>query len=394
MASQSTLLDDPSGCPELSYLSINVFYVQKNTDIKSCRSNCRSVDVDILYPTSYLLDNNSSEHPSTDRSLEESMEQAKNHSLSPKDTLKPFDHSSHELSSLINNCSLTRDKSFFPFLSLPIEIRLKIYLLLLPPRHHKVTTQVPHNGYYFPPTSIPIFSAQSFYPISPDRPDKLTTYKVLTANSHIDHPNPSIHTRILSVCKQTKQEAEEVLYGNVDSIWDFGMNIDAIKPFWLDRSPSARGWVRNLRIARESLRPTICTPRDVVWEDVCKLMINELRGLRTLDLTTWTDAAVSNHLPRFDLSEISEAPPSSGEHEARRISTEKSSTLNLHEWKFTERLLEHEGLRSAKITWWEFKEAAKVFLVKWMLESCLLTEEMIKEGEVVQGVVVWNGNKA
>ncbi|KAB8289641.1 hypothetical protein EYC80_010555 [Monilinia laxa] len=225
------------------------------------------------------------------------------------------------------------------------------------------------------------------------QPEKLTTYKVLTANSDIDHPNPSIHTRILSVCKQTKQEAEEVLYGNEDNIWDFGMNIDAVKPFWLDRSPSARGWVRNLRIAREILGPTIYTPGDVVWEDACELIINELRGLRTLDLTIWGDAAVSNHLPGFDSSEMSEAS-SSEDHEVQKPLMNNSSTLDIREWGFTKRLLEREGLRRAKVTLWGFRRGVKMFLAKWMLESCLLTDEMIREGEVVQGVVVWNGKRA
>ncbi|ESZ96431.1 hypothetical protein SBOR_3163 [Sclerotinia borealis F-4128] len=393
---------DASGCPELSILSINVFYSQKDINIKQCESNCRSLEVDILY-SSHSLDYYPLEQSSTDKKSEQIMEQAKN-PLIPADRPIPFESLSHDItSSLINNSTSTSSQSSFPFLSLPIEIRLKIYLLLLPPRHHKITTQIPHNGYYFPPTSIPCFAAQSFYPVHPNTPQKLTTYKILSANSHTDHPNPSIHTRILSVCKQTKEEAEEVLYGNGKSIWDFGMNIEAMNPFWHDRSQGARAWIRNLRIAREiPMTAEICAGRDVVWDDVCRLIMRELSGLRYLDLTVWGNAITASRLEGLLASRISQVLPlDEGEVEVKdeddeaqkqREKVKHERDIYEWEWGYTRKLLEHGGLSSAKVTWWGFREGVKTFLAKWMLESESLTEEMVREGDVVQGVKIWNGS--
>jgi hypothetical protein len=45
-------------------------------------------------------------------------------------------------------------EQFFPFLSLPFELRLKIYALVLPSRTHTIVTQYPHNGYYYSRTSM------------------------------------------------------------------------------------------------------------------------------------------------------------------------------------------------------------------------------------------------
>ncbi|KAF7860734.1 hypothetical protein EAF04_008252 [Stromatinia cepivora] len=382
MASQFSFLKNPSRCPELSMLSINVFYAQKDINIKRCKSNCRSIEVDILYP-SCPLDYNSLEHTSTDMD-------GKNPCLSPADALTPCEHSSHES---INHLASASGKSYFPFLSLPIEIRLKIYLLLLPPRHHKITTQIPHNGYYFPPICIPARAAQSFYPISPDNPEKLTTYKTLSANSHIDFPNPSIHTRILSVCQQIQEEAEEVLYGNENSIWDFGVNIEAVNPFWRDRSQGARAWIRNLKVAREIPELKIYAGIDVVWENLCETITHELSGLRCLDLTVWGGTGDKSFLQNFDSFETTQLSSTGDDNEAQRSMENLRNRRNLHEWDYTRKLLAHDGLRSAKVTWWEFRTGAKTFMAKWMLENRLWTEDMIREGAVVQDVAIWNGER-
>ncbi|TGO27694.1 hypothetical protein BPAE_0038g00400 [Botrytis paeoniae] len=283
----------------------------------------------------------------------------------------------------------------FPFLSLPIEIRLKIYLLLLPPRHHKITTQIPHNGYYFLPKCLPLCAAQSFYPISPDTPEKLTTYKVLSANSHTDHPNPSIHTRILSVCKQTKVEAEEVLYGNGNSIWDFGMHIEAVQPFWTDRSQGARVWARNLKIAREvsELGMGASASVDVVWGNFCGFITRELLGLENLDLTVWGNPWMEESLDSSEVVEMGDAMLLDGDGvgEVRKSAMKSREMWTLRDWEYMKELLAHEGLRSAKVTCWGFREGVKSSWAKWMLESRSLLEEMVREGEVVQDVLVWNG---
>lgn len=362
------------GYPESDLLSIKVFYAQKEANLRPCKGNCRSIEVDILYPSLYLLNCESFEYTDSDTdSTETIMEQAKNPSLNPENPLNQFE--SHALSSPIHESTSILGQSCFPFLSLPIENRLKIYLFLLPPRHHKITSQVPHNGYYFSPISIPLYAARSFYPISSSNPQKLTTYKVLSANSHRDYPNPSIHTRILSVCKQSKEEAEEVLYGNANSTWDFGMSIEAIQPFWLDRSQSARGWARNLRIAKE-LPGKVCDEQDPVWDDACELVTNQFSGLRHVDLTVWGVSILEAPVMALLASGFLRSDKEEEDKLAR-----KQAERDLVYWESTRKLLDHEGLRSAKITWWKFGEGVKSFLAKWMLESALLTEEMVREGQ-------------
>ncbi|KAF5867547.1 uncharacterized protein Bfra_010522 [Botrytis fragariae] len=390
MTSKSYLLENPSRYPELSTLSMNIFYAQKNKAIKQCKSNCRNIDVDILYPTSYPFNCDSSKQSNRDTELRESM------SFSPVDTLALSEYSSHDFSSPINNINSMANPSF-PFLSLPIEIRLKIYLLLLPPRHHKITTQIPHNGYYFPPKCLPLCAAQSFYPISPDTPERLTTYKVLSANSHTDHPNPSIHTRILSVCKQTKLEAEEVLYGNGNSIWDFGMHIEAVQPFWTDRSQGARRWAQNLKIAREVLELGVDASAgasvDMVWGNFCRFITCELLGLKNLDLTVWGNPWVEESLNSSEVIEMGDEMSLDGDdvREVRKSAMKSREMWTLRDREYMKELLAHEGLRSAKVTCWGFREEVKSSWAKWMLESRSLMEEMVREGEVVQDVLVWNG---
>ncbi|KAM0305004.1 hypothetical protein ACHAO8_011268 [Botrytis cinerea] len=317
-------------------------------------------------------------------------------SFSPVDALALSEYSSHDFSSPINNLKSMANQSF-PFLSLPTEIRLKIYLLLLPPRHHKITTQIPHNGYYFPPKCLPLCAAQSFYPISPDTPEKLTTYKVLSANFHTDHPNPSIHTRILSVCKQTKEEAEEVLYGNGNSIWDFGMNIEAVQPFWTDRSQGARAWARNLKIAREVPESLMgaCIDIDVTWELFCGFITRELLGLKNMDLTVWGNSQAEESRDSSESVDMVDVMSVDGgdvpEASKSLLESRGLDTWTLRDWEYTKELLAHEGLRSATVTCWGFREGVKSSWAKWMLESRSLTEEMVREGEVVQDVVVWDG---
>lgn len=163
------------------------------------------------------------------------------------------------------------------------------------------------------------------------------------------------------------------------------MNIEAVNPFWRDRSQSARRWARNLKIAREIPEKPMCARSDVVWEDFCELVTHEMSGLRCLDLTVWGDAMWPSLQGVFESGVLQLEPKDEQEFTKRLIER------NLCDWSYTKQLLEHEGLRSAKVTWWGFRAGVRTFLAKWMLESCLLTEEMIREGEVVQGVVVWNG---
>ncbi|KAI9738079.1 MAG: hypothetical protein M1818_005507 [Claussenomyces sp. TS43310] len=158
----------------------------------------------------------------------------------------------------------------FPFLSLPMEIRLQIYALLLPSRTHVLISQYPHSGSYYYTT--PLYSAQTLYPAwlsgtqaRPEQSTKLTTYRLLNANSQRDLPNPSIHTAILRTCRQVHDEAEGVLYG-IGTVFDFGMYIDAVVPFFSDRSAAARHRIHKICLARE-IWSDVLYPGDTLGQD-------------------------------------------------------------------------------------------------------------------------------
>lgn len=59
-----------------------------------------------------------------------------------------------------------------------------------------------------------------------------------------DDDGGTVHTAILFVCKRIHAEAEAVLYSH--SRFDFGIYVEAVRPFWGDRSVVARGCVREM----------------------------------------------------------------------------------------------------------------------------------------------------
>lgn len=172
------------------------------------------------------------------------------------------------------------------------------------------------------------------------------------------------------------------------------MHIEAVQPFWTDRSQSARGWARNLKIAREipELAMGATARIDVVWGHCCGFITRELLGLKNVDLTVWGNPCVEESL---DSSEVVETDAMSlgGDDvgKASRSTVKSRDVWILRDWEYMKELLAHDGLRSAKVTCWGFREGVKSSWAKWMLESRSLMEEMVREGEVVQGVLVWNG---
>lgn len=183
----------------------------------------------------------------------------------------------------------------FPFMSLPIEIRLQIYALLLPSRRHLIRTQHPLNGSYY--SEAPLHSASSFYSPWPSRfqqqqipshTTRLTTYKVMNENV-LDSPLPSMYVQILRVSCQVHAEAESVLYGR-QTTFDFDSYADAIIPFFSDRSLNSRSFIRRISLTVELLREPSdvkggAETSNVLWHDVCDFLIREFPNLRILDLT-------------------------------------------------------------------------------------------------------------
>lgn len=404
--------------PLSGFLSLNILF--KEAPRRLCKTNCREIEVTILYP---------SPSPSS-RYLEESeglegvedfemqgMEESSAETLECFPAAMSADQEHPELSpiSRISSREMDMDESQepFPFMSLPLELRFKIYAYLLPPRTHTIVTQLPHNGFFYNTSTIPAFSAQSFYPFGTKAPNNLTTYKVLSSNFRSSFPEPSIYPEILRVSRQVKDEAEPILYAGKDVAWDFGIHLEALKGFWGDRSESARRVVRNVRIAREipSLENgsgELPKAVDARWVAFCSFLKTELTGLRTLDLTIWSSSGSTASFPVAAAESIS---PVLGDwemdmDEERKRKAREEEVKKWREWKWTADLLQMDALRQARITWWGWdifggreghgdgERTVRTFdswLAGRMVGDRVVRERMVREGVVEEGVIVLSG---
>lgn len=282
-------------------------------------------------------------------------------------------------------CSTSSDVEIFPFLSLPIEIRLQIYSLLLPPRTHTIVTQIPYTGYFFN-TSIPghPFALPSHYPFGRSPPTAAPTYKILTTNTHLSFPQPSIYPSILRVSRQILAEAEPVLYGGKHVRWDFGIHLEALRAFWQVRSRVARECVRSIRVAKEiscvENRNGVLASVDTKWEEFCQFVKDDLPGLRMLDLTIWSTSGLTSSFPPAPLSQAGK----------------EDEVEQWREWEWTRDLLRLENLIETKITSWGFQNIRDEtnfdsWLAGRMVSEKLVRERMVREGVVVEGVAVLEG---
>ncbi|PQE17066.1 autophagy-related 3 protein [Rutstroemia sp. NJR-2017a BBW] len=369
----------PYGTPELL---INIHYAQKVSNINRCRSNCRSIQVNILYPASYIAldpktkiqedeqENDSDSSSAVDDARDLDLpEEHENQDIMDMSALnhagRPQSHDRFAFPPAHGHNNQLCQEPPFPFLSLPLELRLKIYGHLLPVRHHKITTQLPHNGYYYPANGVPAHATQSFYPVSPDKPNKLTTYKLLSENSHPNFPQPSICTAILSVSKQVNAEAEQVLYGSCKSVWDFGMSVEAVKWFFTDRSRAARGCVKNLKLARDVSGAGVEGGKgDVVWEEFCSFVGEEMGSLRAVDLTVWGKGEVAPGPIVAGGREVDVNVDGDEVVDKEKLEEKMKQEKQVREWEYIMKLVGNEGLKSAKITWWGFAPGVESFLAR------------------------------
>ena len=457
----------PSG-----FLSLNILFKEKQGRL--CKTNCREIEVALLYPASAFpcTPSENSEDPfdvegATELELGEKKSSWKTETLGPQHpaamlaadqeqpaveietSLTPSTSSrgEHPLRNATNSITAlaptqsestleeakTQDEElFFPLLSLPLELRLKIYAYLLPARHHKIVTQLPHNGFFYNTSTIPTHSAQSFYPFGTNPPqangskNNLTTYKVLTSNFRSSYPAPSIHPEILRVSKQVREEAEPVLYAGKGVVWDFGVHLEALEAFWGDRSREARALVRNVRVAREipALAPAVAPALenesgndgvggvegegvvsserqvDPRWVGFCEFVRAELTGLRSLDLTVWSSSGSTASFPVSGSGAGAGAAGGDGDgDEGVEKKVQEQELRRWREWEWTHDLLQMGALRQARITWWGFEgmkgENGESSFDSWlagrMVGDRVVRERMLREGVVEEGVVVLRG---
>jgi hypothetical protein len=280
-------------------------------------------------------------------------------------------------------------QGIFRFFDLPLELRLKIYTLLLPPRSHTIATQIPPNGFFYNTSTIPLHFTSSFNPFGTSPPtnpnsQNQTTYRILNRNFRTDFPLPSLEVPILRVCRQVKEEAEPILYGNPKTEWDFGIYLEAVDPFFSDRSEAARSFVRHVKVAREIRVGNAIGIVDYAWEKFCKYVSANMRGLRTVELTIWASSGST-----------AEFPPLGGEGEGR-----KEMERLWREWGLVEGLMGVGELRRLRVTWWGFDgeghergqgQGFDSWLARRMVGDRVVRERMVSEGVVKEGVVVLAG---
>lgn len=169
----------------LSPLTINIFSRHKKLTV--CMSNCRNIEVVVLYPAvasapekSPLLPNPTlSTGQETQRQDENqksnivsALELEFNMSAAKTAQAPDFAHISPTSSShdTVIYPSQQESQGMFRFLNLPLELRLKVYALLLPPRSHTIATQIPNNGFFFNTSTIPLHFISFFYPFRTSPP--------------------------------------------------------------------------------------------------------------------------------------------------------------------------------------------------------------------------------
>ncbi|KAH8895789.1 hypothetical protein GQ53DRAFT_743779 [Thozetella sp. PMI_491] len=109
---------------------------------------------------------------------------------------------------------------------------------------------------------------------------------------------PAFHASILAANHQVYTEGAEILYGG--RCFDFGLDIEAVAPFFQDRTIHSRGFIRGISIRK--IAPAFQLPHDAqVWATMCSALATD--GLiRKLQLTV---EAIRTKLPCHGPAEYS-----------------------------------------------------------------------------------------
>jgi len=154
------------------------------------------------------------------------------------------------------------------FVSLPCEIRLEVYRLLLACHDtNSLSIRTESPGAYVASketklrrTSYRIMSGR-FRACSVE-----TTYRLVG--------NPGLYASILGVNRQIHSEASHILYSSY--IFDFNIDVEGVIPFLGDLTPSALSSIKRINIVQRAL-PYIKDFDRAEWRNVCAFVSSNMR---------------------------------------------------------------------------------------------------------------------
>lgn len=154
-----------------------------------------------------------------------------------------------------------------PLMRIPPEVRMLIYPYLLNATHRSQSTIAIRNQLRPPTTSLKKKRRTSYYVLERTLtlPCYKTTYGLIT-------PPAGMHTAIMCVNRQIREEASHFLYGRHE--FHFGADLEAVTPFLEDKTGSTRGLIRDVSLRRR-IGVGVLEGDGCVWTSMC-------RSLRTL----------------------------------------------------------------------------------------------------------------
>lgn len=155
------------------------------------------------------------------------------------------------------------------FLTLPPEIRLHIYLLLLAPK-----TSTPFSIRTEEPSA---FEARRAKP----NPLTRSSYRIMAGRfrarsvetTYILKNNPGIFPSILGVNKKLHSEAAHCLYSS--NAFDFHTDVESVVPFLSDLTPTARRSIQRINIVKRAL-PYLKDFDKCEWREMCEFVARNI----------------------------------------------------------------------------------------------------------------------
>ena len=173
-------------------------------------------------------------------------------------------------------------------LSIPPEIRARIYEYLFPP-----TEQIFDSNTPAPPCTCRVCTQANINILSRtfDDPEanRLWILKRTSSCVNLRHPSVSVYSQkpvqlsFLRVCRLIYVEALRMVYAN--TIFDFCRALGDVIPFFDILNLRARSAVRDIRLAAPTYAPCGVLPELHVWDAACRYIPLHLTSLKNLHLS-------------------------------------------------------------------------------------------------------------